>query len=103
LPTNLLSALGNAHVNLSVQVAHLSEIIQTLGWPENDSVENYDLVGPPLSSALDYARENARLTWVLADLLNVLERSLGEMVWGEDNVGHPILTCLGDECQHLVR
>ena len=100
LPKNLLSALGNAHVNLQLQVREIVAILNTIGWPNRDGELLYDLDGPPLSNALDYARENARLTWVLCGLVDDLKQSLGEMVWGEDEIGHPILECMGNDCEH---
>ena len=100
LPKTMLSALGNAHVNLQMQVKALAELLHMVGWPEGQGVDQYDLDGPPLSNALDFARKNARLTWVLCGLVNTLQATLGEMVWGSDEVGHPVLACMGNDCGH---
>lgn len=96
LPSNLLAAIGNTHVNLQLQVIRVKELLDMLGWPDRDGDELYDLHGPPLSSALDFARENARLTWVLCGLVNALEQSLGDMTWGDDELGRPVLVSMGD-------
>lgn len=100
LPTNLLSALGNTHVNLCFEVGNLVKLLDSVGWPENGPKESFDLkLDVPLSSALDFARENARLVWLILDLTSTLKWSLGEMVWGEDKIGHPILHSMGDPCR----
>lgn len=98
LPKTMLSALGNAHVNLQMGVKRLAEVICHLGWPEGEALDQFDFEGPPLTTALDFGRENARLTWVLCGLIESLEQSLGEMVWGSDEHGHPILECMDADC-----
>lgn len=96
LPKNLLSALGNAHVNLHFQVNKLTLLLDNVGWPEGESIHDYDVLGPPLSNALDYARENARLVWVILGLTDALDLALGEIVWGADGQ----IACMGNACDH---
>lgn len=79
LPTNMLLALGNCHVNLQAQVMALKEVLDEVGWPDRDDEELFDFNGPPLGTGLDFARENARLTWVLCGLVSLLRQSLGHI------------------------
>lgn len=80
LPANLLAALGNTHINLRHQISRLLDLIDTAGWPEDLTRESFEPKDRPLHSALDFARENARLTWVLCGLVDTLNRSLGAFV-----------------------
>jgi hypothetical protein len=85
MPATILAALGNAHVNLQLELTHLLDVIDTLGWPEGDARERYEpLDDRELSTALDYARANAELTWVLCGLVNVLTAAVGSFVRNED-------------------
>lgn len=88
LPKNLLAALGNAHINLQFQVNKLAHLLDDVGWPEGESIHDFEVISPPLSNALDYARENARLTWVICGMTDSLSQVLGEMQFNEDGSLH---------------
>lgn len=97
LPTNLLAAIGNTHVNLWFEVRALEDLLDMVGWPENGPKDSFNLTEVPesMSNALDYARENARLVWLILDLTSTLKHALGDMAWGDDGHGHPVLSSMG--------
>lgn len=93
LPSNILAALGNTHANLVLELRRLMGLIDTVGWPEDNGRERYEpLDDRELVTALDYARENAQLTWTLCGLVSVLSDVLGTFVRDADGT----LITMGD-------
>lgn len=97
LPTKLLAALGNTHVCLGFAISKVQAILDTVGWPEGDSIEKYALDQPILTTAVDYARENARLTWVLEGMLDALGEVIGEFQFEEIPGGGRVLISMGED------
>lgn len=99
LPSNLLAALGNTHVNIGFVNTNLANLLDTIGWPEGDSREKYlDEHQPILTTALDYARHTMQEVWVALGLIDSLAQALGQFVRDE----HGELISMGADVSHDV-
>ena len=91
MPDNLLSAIGNTHVNLEFIVGRLERLLSDISGGIDDQSDPEQKI-----SVLGVARENAKLTWRALELLDCIEMAFGKLIVEVDeDTGKETLISMG--------